>query len=349
MNLEISNDAVCGSDPPDGSVMLKVDGQCNEVQYIDGTTVAYKATPIPPDPQCLSTYEEFESETACKAGSISLPANDAKVTFPFLMGGSENEPNRKHFNCHRKGENSRRTMCITDPYSPATLVSYETHIGDDKCEATGANLKKVALSVSSECESAQKPDGLGKFYYKASPAKCFNWYTEFKSEEDCNNNQDPVEDTEAAFPFLMGLQNDVHSYDKRCSVLRGNAYRTTCGIVDNGATEDGVPDAKTIIERWGLSSCDGLWTKKMSGQKPKTSASLQVDGTCHNFEWEGKTVWYKAVQTTDTAQYRPGTEPPLADTATCKDNKLINAGDANGKRCVQLNNKPQVCSSMGFG
>jgi len=49
------------------------------------------------------------------------------------------------------------------------------------------------LSITAQCKRAEKPDGSGNFWYKASPARCFKFYVEFASEADCSNNQNPAE------------------------------------------------------------------------------------------------------------------------------------------------------------
>ena len=62
--MELSaGDLTCGSGSP-VSTEIKVDGQCNEVT-VNGATVVYKATPLPPDAVCMNKYEEYESEVAC--------------------------------------------------------------------------------------------------------------------------------------------------------------------------------------------------------------------------------------------------------------------------------------------
>lgn len=101
-----------------------------------------------------------------------------------------------------------------------------------------------------------KPDGSGKFYYKASPAQCFNWYAEFPSEQDCKNNENEATGAAVIYPFLVGANNYLNSFDKKCNVKDGNAYRTTCGEVANGAAKAGKPDTTLVMERYGTSDCN---------------------------------------------------------------------------------------------
>ena len=91
------------------------------------------------------------------------------------------------------------------------------------------------LSTTAQCKQAEKPDGSGNFWYKASPAKCFKFYVEFASEADCSNNQNPAEGNSQTYPFLTGRSNEQNSFDKMCSVHNSKAYRITCNSEDNGA------------------------------------------------------------------------------------------------------------------
>lgn len=104
------------------------------------------------------------------------------------------------------------------------------------------------------------------------------------------------------------------------------------------------------MDEYILPNCNIIWYNILLGKKASSTTALKVDGRCNNFVWgpDKKTVWYKAVKTTDKTQYRPGTEPQLKDTAVCKNNKLENSGVLNGKRCIQWENKPMVCSDMGY-
>lgn len=219
---------------------------------------------------------------------------------------------------------------------------YQIHTGNKDCDAVGFDLKSITLDVTGTCQTLTKPDGSGKkVYYKASSAKCFKWYAEFASEGDCNSNQNQVADADATFPFLQGEANDKNSYDKMCNIHNANAYRTTCSSVENGAIEAGEPDMTMVLDKFLVPNCAIIWYNIISGSKSKKSLPLTVDGTCHNFEWEGKTVWYKAIKTTDTTSYRPGEEPPLDGSAVCKNNKIENGGnDNNGKRCITWDSKP---------
>jgi hypothetical protein len=76
---------------------------------------------------------------------------------------------------------------------------------------------------------------------------------------------------------------------------------------------------------------------------------LKVDNKCNNFVYKDNTIWYKAVQTTDETEAKPG-EQKLSDGATCTDNLIAGDDneDNNGKRCVEWNTKPAKCNSMGF-
>lgn len=79
---------------------------------------------------------------------------------------------------------------------------------------------------------------------------------------------------------------------------------------------------------------------------------LTVDGTCHNFVKDGKTVYYKAIKTTDTSARKPRKKDDLSKEAVCTSNKVSNdkVASNNGLRCINMpdGSGPKICKNVGF-
>ena len=91
------------------TVELAVDRNCQSQAGVpDGNggtaTLAYKATPVPGNPHCLYSYQEFLSLDDCSAGK-SIAAGAASLTLPGLVGKG-NSDGKKDSNCQKDEANS---------------------------------------------------------------------------------------------------------------------------------------------------------------------------------------------------------------------------------------------------
>jgi hypothetical protein len=191
--------------------------------------LAYKAEPIPPDPICLHTYEEFASLADCEAGAAAV-TDPAAQSLPDLVGEAKAE--FKHKSCAVSGANSFKTMCNDGSYAPDKKMRYEYYEGVTDC--AGTTTATMDIEVTATCQSGTKWDGSTPFFYKASPAHCFKTYVEYASAEDCDNAIPLTTKSKQTFPFLIGDANALNAYENSCTVDGTTSYKTTCSPVEDG-------------------------------------------------------------------------------------------------------------------
>lgn len=78
-------------------------------------------------------------------------------------------------------------------------------------------------------------------------------------------------DSAQNFPFLIGQENELNSYDKKCNVHKAKSYRITCNTKDSGAFEETEPDKEFIVETYWQSDCN------LKDKKPYMTTKLTVD------------------------------------------------------------------------
>lgn len=105
------------------TVELLVDRECQQVANVpDGqggtVTLAYKANPVPENPHCMHSYQEYESIDDCNAGKV-LADGSPSLTLPALLG-TGNTDAKKNANCAQdsSGSNSLQTLCLEAPLAP---------------------------------------------------------------------------------------------------------------------------------------------------------------------------------------------------------------------------------------
>lgn len=152
------------------------------------------------------------------------------------------------------------------------------------------------------------------------------------------------------FTWITSSSGVGVTYDKACHTVGSDSYRTTCNTLDNGSFKPGSPDATVQIEFHKRST-----TCAKEPYRAPDFTKLTVDGTCYEFEKDGKTIYYKAVQTTETNAAKlkkPRKEGDPSEGAECFQNKIRNdkVTTNNDLRCFNMpdGSGPKICKNAGF-
>jgi hypothetical protein len=103
----------------------------------------------------------------------------------LITPASGAKPSVDNEKCIAATADSYMLSCVHGAYGPDKKSKYNIYTGATDCSAV---TKTLDLVTDAKCQTGKKPADGTDFFYKASPARCFQWYAEFATNDDCQAN-----------------------------------------------------------------------------------------------------------------------------------------------------------------